>query len=167
MNRKVYTYSATEYSPYFHHVTAKQHQLSSQCLSSRWHSRDGGHPHLDINTLLPYLFSCSLGNFSHSIYYPEQTPTAWAHVLLPLYALCGRLDHFPLLLCPKSSAFFGSMTGDLFLKPALSKYFSFTHYAAWPQGLYFQPQPLTGTWQSAIPLRHSIILTHRVIRTWG
>lgn len=55
----------------------------------------------------------------------------------------------PLLLCPKSSAFFGSMTGRSTLKHALYKYFSFTHYAAWPQGLSW-PWPLTGMWQSAI-----------------
>lgn len=71
----------------------------------------------------------------------------------------------PLLLCPKSSAFFGSMTGRSILKLALYKYFSFIHYAAWPQGLSW-PWPLTGMWQSA-SLWDILLSWHRVIKNLG
>ena len=98
----------------FHHVTAKQHQLSSQYLSSHWHSRDGGHPHLDINALLPYLFKCSPWKLPHSIYYQNRLQPAWALVLLPLYALCGRLDPFHYCYAQNPQHFLVPWQGDLF-----------------------------------------------------
>lgn len=91
----------------FHHVTTKQHQFSSQYLSSPWHSRDGGHSHLDINALLPW-------KFLHSIYYQNRLQPAWAHVLLPLYALCGRLDPFHYCYAQNPQHFLVPWQGDLF-----------------------------------------------------
>lgn len=72
---------------------------------------------------------------------------------------------FPLLLCPKSSAFFGSMTGRSILKAALYKYFLFIHSAAWLHGLSW-PWLLIGMWQSAI-LWDVLLSWHRVIKNLG
>lgn len=72
---------------------------------------------------------------------------------------------FPLLLCPNSSAFFGSTTRRSVLKSALYKYFLFIHSAAWPQGLSW-PWLLIGMRQSAI-LWDILLSWHRVIKNLG
>ena len=135
----------------FHHVIARQHQLSSQYLSSPQHSRDGGHSHLDINALLPYLFKSSPWKFLHSIYYQNRLQPAWAQVLLPLYSLCDRLDPYCYVQNPQH--FLVPWQGDLFWSqpcPSISHSPAFDRYMA-----------------ICNPLRHSIILTHRVIQSLG
>ena len=148
---KVYTYSATEHSPYFSscHCQTTSAFIPVPFFSSAF---QGWRPFtLGYNALLPYLFKSSPWKFLHSIYYQNRLQPAWAQVLLPLYSLCDRLDPYCYVQNPQH--FLVPWQGDLFWSlpcPSISHSPAFDRYMA-----------------ICNPLRHSIILTHRVIQSLG
>lgn len=89
MEKRTWNHLQQSAASLLHHALAKHYQQPSPDLSSPWHPRDGGHPRLAVDTLLPCLPKCSPGELLHPVYCQNGLYAARAHVLLPLYALCG------------------------------------------------------------------------------
>ena len=135
----------------FHHVIARQHQLSSQYLSSPQHSRDGGHSHLDIMPFCLIYLRALLGNFS--ILFIIRTDS---NLHEPKYFFLCILSVTDLILTAMSKILstFWFHDREIYFEACLVQ-------------VFLIHRPLIGTWQSAILWDIPLSWHTESSRAWG
>lgn len=119
---------------------------------------------LDINTLLPYLFNCSPGEISPFYLLSEQTPTCMSPCTSSLCMLSVADLILSTTAMPKILSIFGSMTGRSILTYLVQVFL--IHSLCMASG-FILAMAFDRHVAICNPLRHSIILTHRVIQNVG